>query len=122
MPEGSSPSEEGEVPVLVDMASDLRRLRNLTRWIRAGADLVVVSGGKVSASHQSAGFSLDAGPDRSGGPERAPHTGIGRGREWAKWSPGRIERYRLDKKRSPGGQKARWLASAQNPWSRRSTR
>ena len=44
------------VPVLVDMASDLPPAQNLTRWIRAGADLVVVSGGKGLRGPQSTGI------------------------------------------------------------------
>ncbi|GMR23502.1 MAG: hypothetical protein BMS9Abin37_1936 [Acidobacteriota bacterium] len=44
------------VPVLVDMASDLPPASNLTRWIRAGADLVVVSGGKGLRGPQSSGI------------------------------------------------------------------
>lgn len=44
------------VPVLVDMASDLPPASNLTRWIRAGADLVVVSGGKGLRGPQSTGI------------------------------------------------------------------
>lgn len=44
------------VPVLVDMASDLPPASNLTRWIRAGADLVVVSGGKGLRGPPSSGI------------------------------------------------------------------
>jgi len=44
------------VPVLVDMASDLPPASNLTRWVKAGADLVVVSGGKGLRGPQSTGI------------------------------------------------------------------
>jgi len=44
------------VPVLVDMASDLPPVANLTRFIEAGADLVVVSGGKGIRGPQSTGI------------------------------------------------------------------
>ena len=48
--------QKAGVPVLVDMASDLPPASNLTRWIRAGADLVVVSGGKGLRGPQSTGI------------------------------------------------------------------
>jgi len=44
------------VPVLVDMASDLPPASNLTRWVKAGADLVVISGGKGLRGPQSTGI------------------------------------------------------------------
>lgn len=44
------------VPVLVDMASDLPPASNLTRWVREGADLVVISGGKGLRGPQSTGI------------------------------------------------------------------
>ncbi len=44
------------VPVLIDMASDLPPWDNLTRYIRAGADLVVISGGKGILGPQSTGI------------------------------------------------------------------
>lgn len=44
------------VPVLVDMASDLPPASNLTRWVKHGADLVVVSGGKGLRGPQSTGI------------------------------------------------------------------
>lgn len=45
-----------DIPVLVDMASDLPPASNLTRWIEAGADLVVISGGKGLLGPQSTGI------------------------------------------------------------------
>ena len=44
------------VPVLIDMASDLPPASNLTRFIDAGADLVVISGGKGIRGPQSTGI------------------------------------------------------------------
>lgn len=44
------------VPVLVDMASDLPPATNLTRWVREGADLFVISGGKGLRGPQSTGI------------------------------------------------------------------
>ncbi len=44
------------VPVLVDMASDLPPAANLTRFVEAGADLVVISGGKGIRGPQSTGI------------------------------------------------------------------
>jgi L-seryl-tRNA(Ser) seleniumtransferase len=44
------------VPVLIDMASDLPPAANLTRFIEAGAELVVISGGKGIRGPQSTGI------------------------------------------------------------------
>ncbi len=44
------------VPVLVDAASELPPARNLTRFSRMGADLVVISGGKGMRGPQSTGI------------------------------------------------------------------
>jgi len=44
------------VPVIVDMASDLPPAENLTRFVEAGADLVVISGGKGIRGPQSTGI------------------------------------------------------------------
>ncbi|MGQ0647490.1 MAG: hypothetical protein ACT4P7_07945 [Gemmatimonadaceae bacterium] len=46
------------VPVLVDMASDLPPWRQLDRFLRAGADLLVLSGGKAIGGPQSSGLLL----------------------------------------------------------------
>ncbi|HJS74966.1 MAG TPA: hypothetical protein VJ921_11820 [Vicinamibacteria bacterium] len=72
--------KKAKVPVLVDMASDLPPAGNLTRWIRAGADLVVVSGGKGLRGPQSTGI-LAGRKDlvEAAALNAAPHTGIGRG-------------------------------------------
>ena len=45
--------KRADVPVLIDMASDLPPAANLTRFIEAGADLVVISGGKGIRGPQS---------------------------------------------------------------------
>jgi L-seryl-tRNA(Ser) seleniumtransferase len=44
------------VPVLIDMASDLPPWGSLRRFLDAGADLVVMSGGKVIGGPQSSGI------------------------------------------------------------------
>ena len=44
------------VPVLVDMASDLPPVTNLSRFLDEGADLIVVSGGKGLRGPQSTGI------------------------------------------------------------------
>lgn len=46
------------VPVLVDMASDLPPWGQLDRFLRAGADLLVLSGGKAIGGPQSTGILL----------------------------------------------------------------
>ena len=46
------------VPVLIDMASDLPPWENLKRFLSAGADLVVVSGGKCIGGPQATGILL----------------------------------------------------------------
>ena len=46
------------VPVLIDMASDLPPWGNLRRFLDAGADLVVLSGGKSIGGPQSSGLLL----------------------------------------------------------------
>jgi len=68
------------VPVLVDMASDLPPASNLTRWVKAGADLVVVSGGKGLRGPQSTGI-LAGRKDLIAAARlnAAPHGNIGRG-------------------------------------------
>jgi L-seryl-tRNA(Ser) seleniumtransferase len=107
------------VPVLVDMASDLPPARNLTRWIEAGADLVVVSGGKGLRGPQSTGI-LAGRKDlvEAAALNASPHTGIGRGMKVGKEETVALvvalERYlKLDheKEIAEWGEKARWLAS-----------
>jgi seryl-tRNA(Sec) selenium transferase len=46
------------IPVLIDMASDLPPWANLERFLEAGADLLVLSGGKVIGGPQSTGILL----------------------------------------------------------------
>ena len=72
--------KENGVPVLVDMASDLPPWENFTKYIEAGADLVVVSGGKGILGPQSTGIlagrrDLIAAATLSA----SPNDGIGRG-------------------------------------------
>jgi L-seryl-tRNA(Ser) seleniumtransferase len=45
-----------DVPVIVDAASELPPTNTLTRWLDAGADLVVISGGKGIQGPQSTGI------------------------------------------------------------------
>jgi L-seryl-tRNA(Ser) seleniumtransferase len=111
--------KKANVPVLVDMASDLPPASNLTRWIRAGADLVVVSGGKGLRGPQSTGI-LAGRKDliEAAALNAAPHTGIGRGMKVGKEEivalVVALERYlKLDheKEIADWGEKARWLAA-----------
>jgi L-seryl-tRNA(Ser) seleniumtransferase len=72
--------KEAGVPVLVDMASDLPPWENLTKYVAAGADLVVVSGGKGILGPQSTGIlagrsDLIAAATLSA----SPNDGVGRG-------------------------------------------
>jgi L-seryl-tRNA(Ser) seleniumtransferase len=61
-PETMLPSElvrvgkKAGVPVLVDFASDIPPDENLTKFVKMGADLVVLSGGKALRGPQSAGI------------------------------------------------------------------
>ncbi|MBM3264580.1 MAG: hypothetical protein FJY97_14295 [candidate division Zixibacteria bacterium] len=68
------------IPVLIDMASDLPPVSNLTRFIKAGADLVAVSGGKAVRGPNSTGF-LAGRKDliEAARLHNAPNGGIGRG-------------------------------------------
>ena len=68
------------VPVLVDMASDLPPIENLTRFVKAGADLVVISGGKGIRGPQSTGI-LAGRQDliEAARLHHAPNGNIGRG-------------------------------------------
>jgi len=68
------------VPVLVDMASDLPPWENLTKYISAGADLVVVSGGKGILAPQSTGI-LAGRSDliEAATLNASPNDGVGRG-------------------------------------------
>lgn len=51
-------ARQAGVPVLVDMASDLPPWGQLDRFLRAGADLLVLSGGKAIGGPQSSGILL----------------------------------------------------------------
>lgn len=71
---------EHEVPVMIDMASDLPPWDNLRRFIRLGADLVVISGGKGILGPQSTGI-LAGRADliEAARIQNAPNDHIGRG-------------------------------------------
>jgi L-seryl-tRNA(Ser) seleniumtransferase len=110
--------KKASVPVFVDMASDLPPASNLTRWFRAGADLVAVSGGKGLRGPQSTGI-LAGRKDliEAAALNAAPHTGIGRGMKVGKEEivalVVALERYlKLDHEReiAEWGEKARFLA------------
>ena len=72
--------KETGVPVLVDMASDLPPWENLEKYTDAGADLVVVSGGKGILGPQSTGI-LAGRRDliEAATLNASPNDGIGRG-------------------------------------------
>jgi L-seryl-tRNA(Ser) seleniumtransferase len=71
---------EAGVPVLVDAASDLPPVENLTKYTAAGADLVVISGGKGLLGPQSTGI-LAGRRDliESAALQASPNSHIGRG-------------------------------------------
>lgn len=68
------------VPVMIDMASDVRPISNFRRYIEAGADLVIVSGGKALRGPNSSGI-LAGRKDliEAARMQNAPSNGIGRG-------------------------------------------
>ena len=68
------------VPVMIDFASNLPPKTNLTRYLEAGADLVVVSGGKGIRGPNSTGI-LAGRRDliEAARMQNAPDNGIGRG-------------------------------------------
>jgi L-seryl-tRNA(Ser) seleniumtransferase len=72
--------KETGVPVLVDMASDLPPWENLRKYTSAGADLVVVSGGKGILGPQSTGI-LAGRRDliEAATLNASPNDGVGRG-------------------------------------------
>lgn len=72
--------KDAGVPVLVDMASDLPPWENLNKYISAGADLVVVSGGKGLLGPQSTGI-LAGRRDliEAATLNASPNDGVGRG-------------------------------------------
>ena len=83
--EGKDPLEfeigkKAGVPVLIDAASDLPPRSNLTRYLDAGADLVVFSGSKGIMGPQSTGI-LAGRPDliEAARLQASPNSHIGRG-------------------------------------------
>jgi seryl-tRNA(Sec) selenium transferase len=72
--------KEAGVPVLVDMASDLPPWENLEKYVSAGADMVVISGGKGLLGPQSTGI-LAGRQDLIAAAtlNASPNDGIGRG-------------------------------------------
>lgn len=106
------------VPVMIDMASDLPPVANLTRFIKAGADLVVISGGKAIRGPNSTGI-LAGRKDliEAARLHNAPKNGIGRGMKVGKEEiiglMTALERYiKLDETEMIAGwnKKAEWLA------------
>src|SRR5207248_3778452 len=67
------------VPLIVDAASTLPPVSNLTRWTAIGADLVIYSGGKGIRGPQGSGLLLGrADLIRAVAANGAPNTAIGR--------------------------------------------
>ena len=106
------------VPVMIDLASNLPPKENLTRYLEAGADLVVVSGGKGIRGPNSTGI-LAGRADliEAARMQNAPNNGIGRGLKVGKEEivglVAALERYvALDEEAeiAAWNGKARWLA------------
>lgn len=106
------------VPVMIDLASDLPPKANLTKYLQAGADLVVVSGGKGIRGPNSTGI-LAGRADliQAARMQNAPASGIGRGQKVGKEEilglVAALERYvTLDEAEeiATWNNKARWLA------------
>ncbi len=106
------------VPVMIDLASNLPPKENLTKYLEAGADLVVVSGGKGIRGPNSTGI-LAGRADlvHAARMQNAPVNGIGRGLKVGKEEivglVAALERYvALDENEeiAAWNAKARWLA------------
>lgn len=80
VPEQIEVGREARIPVLVDMASDLPTGVGLNEFLEAGADLVVISGGKGIGGPQSSGI-LAGRADliQAARLNASPNDGIGRG-------------------------------------------
>lgn len=107
------------VPVMIDLASNLPPKENLTKYLEAGADLVVVSGGKGIRGPNSTGI-LAGRADlvHAARMQNAPVNGIGRGLKVGKEEivglVAALERYvALDENEeiAAWNEKARWLAN-----------
>ena len=106
------------VPVMIDMASDVRPIKNLKRYIEMGADLVVVSGGKALRGPNSSGILAGRGDlIQAARMQNAPNNGIGRGLKVGKEEIiGLIAAVELfteideDEMIADWNRKARWLA------------
>ena len=106
------------VPVMIDLASNLPPKENLTRYLEAGADLVVVSGGKGIRGPNSTGI-LAGRADliEAARMQNAPNNGIGRGLKVGKEEivglVAALERYVTldeDEEIAAWNARARWLA------------
>ena len=106
------------VPVMIDLASNLPPKENLTKYLDAGADLVVVSGGKGIRGPNSTGI-LAGRADlvHAARMQNAPVNGIGRGLKVGKEEivglVAALERYVAldeDAEIAAWNGKARWLA------------
>ncbi|MCY3712736.1 MAG: hypothetical protein OXH02_05545 [Gemmatimonadetes bacterium] len=106
------------VPVMIDLASNLPPKENLTKYLEAGADLVVVSGGKGIRGPNSTGI-LAGRADlvHAARMQNAPVNGIGRGLKVGKEEivglVAALERYVAldeDEEIAAWNAKARWLA------------
>lgn len=106
------------VPVMIDLASNLPPKENLTKYLEAGADLVVVSGGKGIRGPNSTGI-LAGRADliEAARMQNAPNNGIGRGLKVGKEEivglVAALERYVAldeDEEIAAWNAKASWLA------------
>lgn len=103
------------VPVLIDMASDLPPWENLRRYLDAGADLVVLSGGKVIGGPQSSGI-LAGRKDliEAAFKNATPYDHIGRGMKVGKEEVvGLVVALERFVRQDHGAETARWNARAQ---------
>ena len=106
------------VPVMIDMASDVRPIRNLRRYLEMGADLVIVSGGKALRGPNSSGILAGRGDlIEAARMQNAPNNGIGRGLKVGKEEIvgliAAVERFNAideDEMIAAWNRKAQWLA------------
>ena len=106
------------VPVMIDMASDVRPIRNLRRYLEMGADLVIVSGGKALRGPNSSGILAGRGDlVEAARMQNAPNNGIGRGLKVGKEEIvgliAAVERFNAideDEMIAAWNRKAQWLA------------
>jgi L-seryl-tRNA(Ser) seleniumtransferase len=108
--------KRARVPVVVDMASDLPPWGNLHRFLTAGADLLVLSGGKVIGGPQSSGLLVGRKDLIEAARLNAnPNDNIGRGMKVGKEEViGLIVALERFVKQDHGAEVARWDARARH--------